>query len=293
MKAVWTKPGSGPAGASIYDDPIQPHINIISMPFPTTAELLTWPIVKEMVENDTSVEELEEKFKERRGDIDQALSSWKEKVLRDVLDIWRKGSEEKPSQATSGGTKGKQKATQSSARQAKDVPPAQDKTPRMLRKGKERVLSSPELTCGTSLPPFELTFTKPDGTTTDNVEELPDGLRLLFRADALFNDEGLSKYYPRLLPGHHNSYICTDDGLIPDYGEIWDPTEFRRDEHGSTVARTLLEIMGSPDATHPEMRALGDAFWCQRCSGRHPDSWEMIVSRLEVYVPDTLANIFL
>lgn len=250
------------------------------MPFPTTVELLTWPMVKEMVEEDRSVEELEEAFTERRGEIDEALSEWRDKVLREVLEIWRQESEEKEeAKAEAEGSKGEQKATKGSARKAQDVSLARAKTRRKSRKGKERASAAPDLTCGTTLPQTVVTFTKPDGTTTEDVEDLPEDWRLLFRADTLFSSLFCSPFYPDLLPGHFNAFVATDGGMMmPDLGRTWKPEDVKRDDSGSAMAKVLLDLLGIPDATYPQMKAAGQAFLCQRCSHEVPDSWERIVS---------------
>ncbi|CAE6512119.1 unnamed protein product, partial [Rhizoctonia solani] len=48
------------------------------LPFPTMAELLTWPMIKRLVDTDTSSEDLETNFEEIRDEFDQAVVEWRE-----------------------------------------------------------------------------------------------------------------------------------------------------------------------------------------------------------------------
>lgn len=253
-----------------------PRTTRTDTPFPTTAELLTWASIQEIVEVDTSLEEVEDAFNQRRGEIDEAISDWRDRVLQDVLDIWHKAPEEK-STAGAGGSKGKGKASKSSTKQAKPNPPANTKPRRKSRKGKERASPNYDLTFGTSLPLCTMKFTLPDGTTTEDLDELPDDLRLLLRADTLFTSSARPPFYPDLLPGNSKS-SSTYFGPNRDFGQVWDPEEVERDDDGSATARALLELIGVPDATYPQMKASGQAFVCQRCNYELPDSWDGIVS---------------
>lgn len=206
----WTKDTEGDVSA--YHRAREPSKAYIHKPFPTTAEVLRWPLVKEMIDDNTSVEEMENVFNKRRSEVDQALSDWRSKVVQDSSDIWSKGST-KPG---AGGSEGADRVSMGSG--------LEGESSRQSLKGKERASSSHDAFCGTSMPRCTVQFTQPDGTTTENVDELSDDMHLLFRADTLFRSGWFAEFYPAFLPGHHNSYVATDDGVLPHYGEIWNPT---------------------------------------------------------------------
>ena len=271
VKVAWSDNGE-------HDNSSDLRSTRIDMPFPTTAELLTWPVIKDLIESDSSAKEVEKVLNQRRGDIDQALSDWRAKVVQDVLDVWFQEPEEESSIARAGGSRGKQRASKSFAQQAKDISLARAKTRRKSRKGKEPASSNYDLTCGTLLPQCTVTFTKPDGTTTEDLDSLPEHLRLLFRADTLFVSNSHSHFYPEILPGHFNTSIVKYSGGTSSFGLVWEPDEVKRDNNGSATAKLLLEILGVPDATHPQMKVVGQGFLCQRCSHELPASWERIVS---------------
>lgn len=262
------------------NEPTKDRRTNIDMPFPTTAEILTWPMIKEIVEVDRPVEELEDVFNQSRDEIDQAISDWRAKVDQDVLETWHREPGESSS-SNAGGSKGKRRAGKNSTRQVRGVPINRTRTRRRSSKGKERASFNYDLTCGTSLPETTIMYRKPDGTTTEDVDELSDEMRLLFRADTLFVPYFRPPFYPDLLPGHYNSFISSDRGVIPDLGRIWNPAELKRDGRGSATARALLELLGIPDATYPQMKAVDQGFVCQRCSYRLPHSWGDIVSLAE------------
>lgn len=76
---------------------LEPRVVEIAAPFPSTIDALKWPLLKGMVEKDTSVEEMEQTFNQRRDEIDRAISEWNAKVEQDVFDIWDEGRAEEAS----------------------------------------------------------------------------------------------------------------------------------------------------------------------------------------------------
>lgn len=254
------------------EHPKNPRLSRVDMPFPTTAELLTWPAIREMVEVDRSVEEMEKAFNEDWQEISKVITGWRKKVPKDVVDIWRKELEESYSR------KGKQSAPKGSAQRAQDLLLARAKTKRKSRKGKERASTSYDFTCGTSLPQCTVTFTKPDGTTTEDVNELPDDLRLLLRADTLFESRISSPFYPDFLLDHYSAFIPIASDTTPGSVRVWRPHEVTRDDARSATAKILLKLIGASDATYAEMKGAGQAFICQRCSCGFPYDWQGIVS---------------
>lgn len=270
IQPIWPKFNSA-SEPNYLDEPKKIRIN---MPFPATAELLTWFIIQEIIEGDTSTKEMVKELKSRRADIDQALSDWRAKMVQDLLEIWRTKPED-PIDSLAGGSKGKQNVLMNDPQQAKDISSAQARSGRKSNKGKERALSSYDWTCGSSLPGYTLKITKPDGTKTDSIDELSDAMRLLFRPDTVFYSDGLSRFFPALVPTHDDSY---NDSTEPDFGQAWDPTKIKRDRNGAEVTRALLERLGLPDASYFQMRAASQTFECRRCSHEILDTWELLVS---------------
>ncbi|KAG9097040.1 hypothetical protein FRC06_008022, partial [Ceratobasidium sp. 370] len=78
------------------------------------AELLMWPMIKDIVDQDTPLEDLEGSFTEIQEEFNQAVVEWRDRVGQDLVDIWNTRPAEddeveaKPGTSTS---KGKGKAT--------------------------------------------------------------------------------------------------------------------------------------------------------------------------------------
>ncbi|KAG9118263.1 hypothetical protein FRC07_007307 [Ceratobasidium sp. 392] len=242
------------------------------IPFPSIAELLTWPIIEDVIETDTQPEEVEASFNEIRDEFDQAVIEWREKVEQDLVDIWNAGrtedheDETKPGPSTSKG-KGKGKAAErNGARRSTRTSKGRKSATRS---------SSTEVSVELVLPEFTATFGKPDGTTTQDISELSPNLQLLLRADTLFR-VSIFYSYPAIVPPAEKPHIvgCPPEEL---FGKRWDPKEATRYDEGSAMARKLLARVGRPDATAAEMKALGGNFMCGRCNRNLPERWQEIV----------------
>jgi hypothetical protein len=112
-------------------------------------------------------------------------------------------------------------------------------------------------------------FNAPGYTLTIGSEEndqpissLPVDIQTLLRADATFRLHGTIYYYP-------------DDFMEASLG-------FSRPTYGADtakVAKRLLTMLGRPDASYLEMKAMGRVFQCGRCHSS-PESmvWKSLVS---------------
>ncbi|KAG9075237.1 hypothetical protein FRC06_010210, partial [Ceratobasidium sp. 370] len=98
----------------------------VEMPFPAMAELITWPMIKDIVDQDTPIEDLEGRFIEIREEFNQAVVEWRDRVGQDLVDIWNTGRAEddeveaKPGPSTNKG-KGKATARTSTRRSTRKV----------------------------------------------------------------------------------------------------------------------------------------------------------------------------
>lgn len=232
----------------------------VKMPFPTPAEALALPIIKEQVEMDITFMQMDKNLIKLRNEVRQAIVDWGSKVRQDLLDIWTK---EPLGQAH------------------------EHRSSNLVSVGK-----NPSITpCPVTLPGSTVEFTKPDGTTTADIRELPEDLQLLLRADVVFKSSrksGRRHTYPGVvpsaLPGFHD-YKGSDCHSL---GDRWDPEIVSRDDSASAVARALLEWVGRPNATFAEMRVLGATFQCGRCQHLDPYTWEQLVSLTRTVTMSTI-----
>ncbi|CAE6422560.1 unnamed protein product [Rhizoctonia solani] len=265
--------GSSAPPARASSVPEYPDKNV-DQPFPAMTELLTWPMIKNIVDDDTSPEDAETRFGEVRAEFDQAVVEWREKIEQDLVEIWHAGrDEDREDQVESSTRKGKGKAVKQTA-----------KTNTRGSRGRTAVAS--KSTAGPAshsvelvLPDFVATFTKPDGTTTTNLSDLSPNLQLLLRADTLFKSSQYSRdyAYPGIVP--RAAPFCVilggPDELM--YGERWDAGLFKRDDETSAVAKELLALAGRSEASVAEMEALGGNFRCGGCNRTLTDTWYDLV----------------
>ncbi|KAG9075039.1 hypothetical protein FS749_013334 [Ceratobasidium sp. UAMH 11750] len=247
----------------------------VEMPFPAMAELLTWPIIKNIIDQDTLPEDAEASFEGIREEFNLAVVEWRDKIEQDLIEIWNAGraedgeDEAEPGPSTS---KGKGKAvvragTRRSTRKAKGDPSSSQS---------RNAKTSPD-SVDLVLPEFVVTFTKPDGTTTNNLAELSPNMQILLRADTMFRSPSFYHTYPAIVPSaaRFGMIIGAPDELM--HGERWDASKVSRDDEGSAVAKVLLGRVGRLGATSAEMRALGMKFRCGRCVQTLPENWEGLV----------------
>ncbi|QRV86995.1 hypothetical protein RhiJN_15013 [Ceratobasidium sp. AG-Ba] len=216
----------------------------IDMPFPSTDELLRWPIIKGIIKDDITPEEASAKFSELSQELDQAVSEWRAEVEEDLIDIWEAGEE------------------------AETAP------------GPVMAWNTPDL--GSSaiqlgLPEFTVTFGNPDGTTTNNILDLSPGMQLLLRADTMFKGHDVHHTYPTLVPCAAPTGTIRGSTAEWNTRGRWKPKRFSRDDDASAVAAKLLALICRPDATSAETRAFGARFECGRCTVNSPMTWDRLV----------------
>ncbi|KAG8792356.1 hypothetical protein FRC12_006282 [Ceratobasidium sp. 428] len=240
------------------------------------AELLAWPIIERIVENDTSPEDAETGFIETREEFDAAVVDWRTKVEQDLVDIWGAGRTEDD------GTEAK---SESSTGKGKGKAAARTGAGRNTRKTKERVPAVELSASETSrdpielvLPEFTVTFTKPDGTTATNLSDLSPNLQILLRADTMFK-AGPHHSYPGVVsPGGQPRRITRASGEeLCGKRYRWNAEEVKHDDEASTLAKVLLAKVGRSGATTAEMQALRARFRCGRCTQTLPETWESLV----------------
>jgi hypothetical protein len=251
----------------------------VDMPFPTTTELLEWSMVKRLVEKDTSADVLEESFGEVREEFDRAVVEWRDKVERDVFEIWRAGwnGDDGPLESHPGPSTGKSKPPKGKATKRTGTSPSVRK-PQGGTSTPGPSTSSDRIDSSISFPEFTVTFTKPDGTTTTDVSELPRTTQILLRANTSFILSDQRYTYPSIVPSAPPALPFGLSGSQEiRYGKRWDPSTVTWDNEGSAIAQVLLERLGCSDATSAEMKAIGHNLRCGRCDFRLPDRWEDLV----------------
>ncbi|KAG8780832.1 hypothetical protein FRC12_022536 [Ceratobasidium sp. 428] len=237
----------------------------LDMPFPSTAELVTWPMIKSIVDHDNlSPEDAETQLAEVREEVNAAIFEWRDKIEQDLVKIWNAGEEDDGKPSSSKG-KGKGKA-------------ATRATSRNTRKGKGRASATGSQAAQLILPEFIVTFAKPDGTTTANLSDLSPNLQLLLRADTFFTADFLVRYtFPAIVPSAVPLGYVMGGAEDANDGDRWDSSKYRRDHEKSAIAKQLLTLIGRPDATSAETKAFGVNFLCGRCTLSLTDDWDGFV----------------
>ncbi|ELU42212.1 hypothetical protein AG1IA_03759 [Rhizoctonia solani AG-1 IA] len=243
----------------------------VEQPFPSTSELLTWPMIKDIVDGDVPLEEVETRFNNIRDEFDRAVVEWRDNIERDLVTIWNTGREDEDDTETST-SKGKEKG-KSDARMAR--PNTRNARVSTGTSGSTSSSNSTQLV----LPEFIATHTMPDGTTTTNISDLSSNLQLLLRADTMFTNDGfiLRHTYPAIVPRAVQLARVIGGPEELNYGSRWNSTKLRRDDESSAIAKELLSRVGRSGATSIEMEALGGNFRCMRCNRTLTDTWENLV----------------
>ncbi|KAG9091696.1 hypothetical protein FRC06_000449 [Ceratobasidium sp. 370] len=87
------------------------------------------------------------------------------------------------------------------------------------------------------------------GLETQSLTKLPWGTQRLLRADCIFTDGSVLRFYPDDFHGSH----LNETNLIYNLSAV-------------KIAKMLLASLGLPDATYLQMKAAGCALICERCS---------------------------
>ncbi|KAG8724210.1 hypothetical protein FRC09_020794 [Ceratobasidium sp. 395] len=214
------------------------------IPFPSTNEFLMWPMIRNIIEEDISPEDVEARLKDIKDEVVQAITEWRDKLEQDVIGIWSSGLHER-----------------------NEVPGAAPHT----------TASTALRAVGRAFPDFVITYGKPDGTTTTNLSELSPNMQVLLRADTMFKGDWHDHHFPNIVPEAYSWGRLIGFSEEVTYGERWDKRKFERDDDMSAMARNLLARVGRPDAVGAEMQALGRNFICARCHRTMSDSWEGLV----------------
>jgi hypothetical protein len=121
------------------------------------------------------------------------------------------------------------------------------------------------------------------GTTADPFKDVSADLKLLLRADSLFESTKSGSLPPLaydVLVTSGYSYVYNPLHPMRPFKAPLDLTKFKRHTEAQTSARVLLEDLGKPDATHLEMRSAGQRYACGRCHDTVAKTWEEIVGSL-------------
>ncbi|KAF8597366.1 hypothetical protein BDV93DRAFT_372572 [Ceratobasidium sp. AG-I] len=252
--------------SAVAENWIEDGIVELDRPFPSTAEVLSWLLVQDLLEPDVSAEEMEPEMEARREAIERKITEWQETAHQSIVDIVQKGRDgamdwanQEPESLTADNKPVTRAATRRSAR-LNAGPPPDDANSQLDPQ------TSPAPNC-------TVVFVTSDSTTTTDIKDLPKDMQILLRADTIFRAP-YSSFYPCLFPTTVSSGADTSDD------KRWNAKDVTWDSDASAVAKVLLRRLGRPDATYAEMKALGTNFSCQRCSEGLPNNWEDIVCAL-------------
>ncbi|KAG8725327.1 hypothetical protein FRC09_002209 [Ceratobasidium sp. 395] len=239
----------------------------LDMPFPSTAELVTWPMIKSIVDHDhLSPEDAEAGFADVREEVDTAVVEWRNTIEQDLFKIWNAGEEDGKPNSSKGKAKGK--ATTRA-------------TTRNVQKGKGRASTAGNSESQDSqlvLPEFTVTFAELEGTTTTDLSNLSPNLQLLLRADTFFTADFLVHYtFPAIVPRATPLGRIVGGAEDANDGQRWDSGKYARDHERSAIAKQLLALIGRPAATSAETDAFGENFLCGRCTWGLPGRWDTFV----------------
>ncbi|QRV82284.1 hypothetical protein RhiJN_10299 [Ceratobasidium sp. AG-Ba] len=196
--------------------------------FPRTSDARRWDEVKGLLEEDRTVEEMEQQFNLHRPEIIRHANKWVDDIQDHLVELLRKAREEDGL--------------------SRDIPPALAVAP---------------------------------GDSPDLLETKTLNLKILLRADSLFESGRLDQHLPVVYdaavsngypPAHRFLY---GPPLGPELG--LDVTKIKRHIKAQQAARMLLECIGKPNAAFLEMKAVGRVYRCGRCHERTSYTWEGIV----------------
>ncbi|CUA72842.1 hypothetical protein RSOLAG22IIIB_10350 [Rhizoctonia solani] len=254
---VSNKSGTSTSAISEQNNSREDYLDVtVRQPFPTMAELLTWPIIKGLVIDDRPHSlGMNMRFEKIREEFDLAIVEWRQRIEHDLVEIWdADGGEE--------GGPGPL-AIEGEADQLVETNPQKP----AYTGGSAKEPTS--LSTGFTLPEFVATYTKPDGTTTTNISDLDPNLQLLLRADTTFSTTRYQGYF---------TYPYIVDRCLGAFsgGKRWDPTIFERNDEASAVSQKLLAQIGRPEASMADMEVLDRTFRCGRCCFK-PEDWDDLV----------------
>ncbi|KAG9119394.1 hypothetical protein FRC07_005595 [Ceratobasidium sp. 392] len=227
-------------------------------PFPSLAELIEMPTIKNLLAKDVGVGQFDDILQDCQDQVELEIHEWELNVEQELVNILNSG-QNNPTDNLSLASK----LTNSKA---------------ILIPSPIRYLNirPPGSLDDTTIPKSTITFHKPGslGSTTDT-SVLRPATQTLLRADARFIRNNLSMSYPM---------VCSPHGAKPrfsakdssSYGARWNQDPISFDEQGSMICRRLLAELGRPDAMHAELSIIGNNFKCGRCSFP-PTIWEVMV----------------
>ncbi|QRV86989.1 DNA mismatch repair protein MutS [Ceratobasidium sp. AG-Ba] len=225
--------------------------------FPSMAEFLELPSVRNLLARDLSFTDLVTVFETCEDEVGRAIQERRIAIEQELVTILDSAS----------------KGYNGDSADGSEDP---DEQPIMVLKARKYINIRPVGPLDdTTIPKSTIVFPRPDGTCTTNISTLPWTTQTLLRADSRFIWRDLSVCYP---------LMCLPDASLPaffardedSYGTRWNADPILADRRGSIICRQLLSALGRPDATHAELVIIGNNFKCGRC-GDPPTIWEVMV----------------
>ncbi|KAG9113665.1 hypothetical protein FRC07_007768, partial [Ceratobasidium sp. 392] len=227
-------------------------------PFPSLAELLEMPTIKNLLAQDVGVDRFDDLLQDCQDQVELEIHEWElnmEQKLVEILNLAQNNPTGDPSLA--GVSTNKRAILITSPMDCLHIRP-------------------PGSLDDTTIPKSTIMFHEPGsfGSTTDT-SVLRPATKNLLRADSRFIRNNLSMSYP---------IVCRSYGAKPrfsakdssSYGTRWDQDPISFEEQRSMICRRLLAELGRPDAMHAELSIIGNNFKCGRCS-LPPTIWEAMV----------------
>ncbi|EUC54257.1 F-box protein [Rhizoctonia solani AG-3 Rhs1AP] len=229
-----------------HPTPIVSHLGV-KMPFPPMVDLLEWPIVSELLEDDTDADTMQARFEELRDEVEDQIRSWGSTVEEELADILKAGR-------ASDNSLGNSEHEDQSMDLDSEVP--------LLQLQTENALTD-------HLTPTTRLLLRADSVfrvSEDIVAPLP-------------------LYFPDIFPvlqdrpdGYCTIAFRKLEGYdLPKHGYTWDPDEVLYYPEGCTAAKALLRQLGRIDAAHFELQAMGPRFTCGCCGDNWLRTWDEMV----------------
>ncbi|QRV86984.1 hypothetical protein RhiJN_15002 [Ceratobasidium sp. AG-Ba] len=221
----------------------------VAFPFPNLAEIFTWPMIAALIEDDISPDVLQERFVEIREEFDEAVWTWRDKIEGDLVEMWEATKDD------------------SSGDPASDAPECADD----LSMGGSYDQNTSDIV---------VTFTKPDGTITSRIDELPPNQQILLRADVLFKcaTYGFVTTYPSVVPVVRPLMELPSYFDHMQYGKRWKRHRVSYDAKSSNIAKHILASLNRSGATTAEMKNVGLCLQCGRCNIGMSENWSRLAS---------------
>ncbi|CAE6495234.1 unnamed protein product [Rhizoctonia solani] len=223
----------------------------VRAPFPPMVDLLEWPIISNLLKNDTDADTMQEKFEELRDEIEDEIRSWGSTIEEELVGVLKVDSTDDTSldsdmpllqlQTEGGSVDGLTPSARLLLR-----------ADSVFRISEDNALVAPMPLYFPEV--FPTLQSRPDGYCTADFKR----------------------------PSGHKR---------PKHGYTWDLNELEYYPEGAVVAKALLKQLGRVDAAQFELQGLGARFTCGSCGDKWPRTWnEMVQHYAEAIIHANIAR---